>query len=83
MTSPTSNSNPNNHSLLKPDFRREFRLGLVLYGGIALAIYMNGVCREFYNAMRGRGIYKLVKALTGSDIIIDIISGASAFSRRD
>jgi hypothetical protein len=53
-------------------------LGLVVYGGIALAIYMNGICREFYNAVRGRGIYKLIKALTDSDIIVDIISGTSA-----
>jgi patatin-related protein len=63
----------------KPEeFRRETRLGLVVYGGIALAIYMNGICREFYNAVRGRGIYKLIKALTDSDIIVDIISGTSA-----
>ena len=59
-------------------FRRETRLGLVVYGGIALAIYMNGICREFYNAVRGRGVYKLIKALTDSDIVVDIISGTSA-----
>ena len=64
--------------LEKPDFRREFRIGLVVYGGVSLAIYMNGVCREFYNAVRGRGIYKLIKALTDSDIIVDVISGTSA-----
>lgn len=63
----------------KPEeFRRETRLGLVVYGGVALAIYMNGICREFYNAVRGRGIYKLIKALTDSDIVVDIISGTSA-----
>ena len=63
----------------KPEeFRQETRLGLVVYGGIALAIYMNGICREFYNAVRGRGVYKLVKALTDSDIVVDIISGTSA-----
>ncbi|NEO09454.1 patatin-like protein [Moorena sp. SIO3I8] len=62
----------------KPEFSRELRLGLVVYGGVSLAIYMNGVCREFYNAVRGRGIYKLVKALTDSDIIVDILSGTSA-----
>lgn len=64
--------------LKKPDFRKETRLGLVLYGGVSLAVYMNGVCREFYNATRGRGIYKLIKALTDSDIVVDIISGTSA-----
>lgn len=64
--------------LQQPEFRQEFRLGLVVYGGVSLAIYMNGVCREFYNAVRGRGIYKLVKALTDSDIVVDVISGTSA-----
>ena len=59
-------------------FHQEFRLGLVVYGGIALAIYMNGVCREFYNAVRGRGLYKLLKVVTDSDIIVDVISGTSA-----
>jgi hypothetical protein len=63
----------------KPEeFRQETRLGLVVYGGIALAIYMNGICREFYNTVRGRGVYKLIKALTDSDIVVDIISGTSA-----
>jgi patatin-related protein len=61
-----------------PEFTREFRLGLVLYGGVSLAIYMNGVCREFYEAVRGRGVYKLLKAITDSDIVVDIISGTSA-----
>jgi patatin-related protein len=65
-------------ALSKPDFIREFRLGLVVYGGVSLAVYMNGVCREFYNAVRGRGVYKLIKALTDSDIVVDIISGTSA-----
>jgi patatin-related protein len=64
--------------LPKPEFSREHRLGLVVYGGVALAIYMNGSCQEFYNAVRGRGIYKLIKALTDADIIVDIISGTSA-----
>ena len=66
------------YSLEQPSFRREIRLGLVVYGGVSLAIYMNGVCREFYNTVRGRGIYKLIKALTDSDIVVDIISGTSA-----
>lgn len=61
-----------------PFFSREIRLGLVLYGGVSLAIYMNGICQEFYNAIRGRGIYKLIKALTDSDIVVDIVSGTSA-----
>src|SRR5687768_7076819 len=57
---------------------REIRLGLVLYGGVSLAIYINGVAQEFFRATRGRGIYKLIKALTDSEIIVDIVSGTSA-----
>ena len=64
--------------LKKPEFSREHRLGLVVYGGISLAIYMNGICQEFYNAVQGKGIYKLLKALTDADIVVDIISGTSA-----
>lgn len=64
--------------LKKPQFSCEHRLGLVVYGGISLAIYMNGICQEFYNAVRGRGIYKLIKALTDADIVVDIVSGTSA-----
>lgn len=57
---------------------REVRLGLVLYGGVSLAVYMNGVANEFFNAVRGRGVYKLIKALSNSDVVVDIISGTSA-----
>ncbi len=57
---------------------REIRLGLVLYGGVSLAIYINGVTREFHRAVRGEGIYRVIKALTDSDITVDIVSGTSA-----
>ena len=43
---------------------REVRLGLVMYGGVSLAIYINGVAQEFFRAVRGRGVYRLIKALT-------------------
>ncbi len=57
---------------------REVRLGLVMYGGVSLAVYINGVGREFFNAVRGRGVFRLVKAMTDSDIVVDVISGTSA-----
>lgn len=57
---------------------REVRLGLVLYGGVSLAVYENGVAQELYRAIRGDGIYGLVKDLIDSDILVDIISGTSA-----
>lgn len=59
-------------------YQREVRLGLVLYGGVSLAVYENGIAQEFYRATRGEGIYGLVAKLIDSDIVIDIISGTSA-----
>ncbi|HBD07596.1 MAG TPA: hypothetical protein DCZ69_04995, partial [Syntrophobacteraceae bacterium] len=57
---------------------REVRFGLVMYGGVSLAIYINGVAQEFFHAVRGRSVYRLIKALTDSDIVVDILSGTSA-----
>jgi patatin-related protein len=68
----------NQRSYYRPKFSREIQLGLVVYGGVSLAIYTHGVCQEFYHAVRGRGIYKLVKALTDADLVVDAISGSSA-----
>ena len=62
----------------QPKFLREMQLGLVVYSGVSLAIYTHGICQEFYHAVRGRGIYKLVKALTDADLVVDLISGSSA-----
>src|SRR5262245_44358780 len=56
----------------------EVRLGLVLYGGVSLAIYINGVVREFFDAVQGRGVYKLLKVLADCDVVVDVISGTSA-----
>src|SRR6185369_16467368 len=56
----------------------ETRLGLAMCGGVSLAIYINGVSNEFYRAVRGRGVYGLVKELTDSNIVVDILSGSSA-----
>ncbi len=49
-----------------------------MYGGVSLAIYINGVACEFFEAVRGRGVYGLLKHLTDSDITVDIVAGASA-----
>ena len=49
---------------------REVRLGVVIYGGLSLAIYINGVAREFFDAVRGRGVYRLIKAITDSEIVV-------------
>src|SRR5262245_8462567 len=57
---------------------REVRLGIVMYGGVSLAIYIYGVAHELFRAVQGRGVYNLLKALTDSDIVVDVISGTSA-----
>ncbi|HEY1537284.1 MAG TPA: hypothetical protein VGF76_24855, partial [Polyangiaceae bacterium] len=57
---------------------REVRLGIVMFGGISLAVYINGVSSELFRAVRGRGVYRLLKALTDSHVVVDILSGASA-----
>jgi predicted acylesterase/phospholipase RssA len=57
---------------------REVRLGLVMYGGVSLAVYINGVAHELFRAVRGRGVYRLIKALTKSDVTVDVLSGTSA-----
>ena len=58
--------------------RKEIRICTVMYGGVSLAIYMNGVAREFYDLVRGRGMWGLLKLLTDTDIAVDITSGTSA-----
>ncbi len=57
---------------------REVRLGVVLYGGVSLAVYENGVAQEMFRAVKGEGVYSLLKNLIGSDIALDIVSGTSA-----
>lgn len=56
----------------------EVRLGLVLYGGVSLAVYINGTCRELFDMARGRGIWGVLQELADADIVVDVISGASA-----
>ena len=60
------------------ELSHEVRLGLVLYGGVSLAIYMNGTTNELFRAVRGRGAYFVIKHLLDADITVDVASGASA-----
>jgi patatin-related protein len=61
-----------------PERSREARFGIVMYGGVSLAIYINGVAQELFRSVQGAGIYKLLKICFDTDIIVDIISGTSA-----
>jgi hypothetical protein len=56
----------------------EFRLGIVLYGGVSLAVYENGVARELFRAVKGEGVYTFLKKMLDADIVVDIMSGTSA-----
>ena len=57
----------------------ETRIGLVLYGGVALAVYINGVVEELFRlATDAAGPYAELRKRCGTDVVIDIISGTSA-----
>jgi len=56
----------------------EVRFAVVLYGGVSLAVYMNGVTQEFLNLVRGAGVYKELAAIAHSRFVVDIASGSSA-----
>src|SRR5688572_18485414 len=49
-----------------------------MYGGVSLAVYINGVAQEFYQAISGNGVYNLLKEVTDSEVVLDIVSGSSA-----
>lgn len=57
---------------------REVRFAVTLVGGTSLAIYECGAAVELYRMMRGDGVYGLLKRLTNSHALVDILSGTSA-----
>jgi patatin-related protein len=61
-----------------PAAMHETRIGLVMYGGVSLAVYENGVSQEMFRAVHGEGVYDLVRRLRGTNIVVDVISGTSA-----
>jgi patatin-related protein len=64
--------------------KREIRLGVVMTGGVSLAVWMGGVSLELYRAVAvdreggSSSVYEGLKALTSTDISVDVISGTSA-----
>jgi patatin-related protein len=63
--------------------RREVRFGLVLYGGISLAIYMYGVVLELWRLVRAsrgeeRNAYTELLKRAEVSAAVDVISGTSA-----
>ena len=66
----------------KPAPANEIRIGLVLYGGVSLAIYIYGVALEFLRVMRAweheDNVYSSLLRDADAKIVVDIISGTSA-----
>jgi len=63
---------------VKQTHNKELRIGLVLYGGVSLAIYIYGVTYEFLRLARGEGPYGKLLKVTKVKPVIDVISGSSA-----
>lgn len=71
--------------------QQEIRFAVVLYGGVSLAVYMNGVVQEFFHLVRAtaadgpaapvkgtEAVYRELGELSGSRFVVDILSGSSA-----
>ena len=70
--------------------QQEVRFALVLYGGVSLAVYMNGVTQEFFHLVRAtsenasgeatgtEAVYRDLAAMANSRFAVDIVSGSSA-----
>ena len=56
---------------------KQIRIGLVLYGGVSLTIYIYGVVLEFLRAIRARidsdDVYKEFLEVKKTEIIVDIM----------
>jgi patatin-related protein len=56
----------------------ELRLGVVLNGGVSLAVWMGGAVHELDRVRRADGAYGRLLELTQSTARIDVVAGASA-----
>jgi patatin-related protein len=65
-------------SLGSGDDRLDIRIALVLYGGVSLAIYENGVTRCFCDLARKKGIFSILLDLMDATAQVDTIAGTSA-----
>jgi patatin-related protein len=60
------------------DRSREIRIALVLYGGVSLAVYENGVTRAFFDLVREAGPFGLLLEILDADAVVDVVAGTSA-----
>ena len=63
---------------MSDDMEREIKIGLVLYGGVSLAVYEYGVTRCFHDLVRGRGVFGPLLEALESGAQVDVIAGTSA-----
>lgn len=62
----------------------DLRIGLVLFGGVSLAVYMNGVVQELLTLVRAsqtqdpKNPYTRLLQAAGAEVHIDVIAGSSA-----
>ncbi len=59
-------------------YDKELRIGLVLYGGVSLCMYIFGVVYEFLRLIRKEGAYEELVNKARIKPVIDVISGTSA-----
>ncbi|MBI4133572.1 patatin-like protein [Candidatus Uhrbacteria bacterium] len=57
---------------------REVRIALVLYGGVSLAVYENGVTRCFFDLVKRRGIFEIILDVLQAKATVDVVAGTSA-----
>ncbi len=57
---------------------REARIALVLYGGVSLAVYENGITRTFFDFVREQGAFRILNELLDVNARVDVVSGTSA-----
>lgn len=57
---------------------REIRIALVLYGGVSLAVYENGVTRAFFDLVRENGPFKVLLEILDANAVVDVVAGTSA-----
>jgi patatin-related protein len=57
---------------------REARIALVLYGGVSLAVYENGITRTFHDFVREQGPWPLMGELLDANATVDVVAGTSA-----
>jgi patatin-related protein len=51
------------------EYEQEIRFAVVLYGGVSLAIYINGIAQELLRMVRGTANFTKPEKLTGTELI--------------